>query len=62
MVSINKVMDLCYIVRCDDMYYDLYIDLNENGLYECFFFDQYFESSTINGLKKEVKKLITNNN
>lgn len=53
-------MDLCYIVRCDDMYYDLYIDLNENGLYECFFFDQYFESDTINGIKKEVKKLITN--
>lgn len=55
MVSIKKVMENHYIVNVDDMYYELVIEMNLNGLYGCFFFDNYFESSTINGLKKQVK-------
>jgi hypothetical protein len=58
MVTINKVMEKCYIVKFGDMYFDLYIDINECGNYECFFFDQYIEAKTINDLKNRVKKFI----
>lgn len=60
MVSIRKVMERGYIVRVEDMYFDLYIEMNEDGLYECFFFDEYIECKTINEVKNQVKKFITN--
>lgn len=62
MVTIQKVMEKCYIVKVGDMYYDLYIELNECGNYECFFFDEYMEAKTINELKARVKEFITNHN
>jgi hypothetical protein len=62
MVTIQKVMEKHYIVKVGDMYFDLYIDLNEDGNYECFFFDEYMEAKTINELKNRVKKFITNHN
>ena len=62
MVTIQKVMEKCYIVKVGDMYYDLYIDLNGCGNYECFFFDEYMEAKSINELKIRVKKFITNQN
>jgi hypothetical protein len=62
MVSIQKVMEKHYIVKVGDMYFDLYIDLNEDGNYECFFFDEYMEAKSINELKNRVKKFITNQN
>ncbi len=62
MVTIQKVMEKNYIVKFHEMYFDLYIDLNEDGMYECFFFDEYMEAKTINELKNRVKKFITNQN
>lgn len=56
MATIQKVMEKHYIVKVGDMYYDLYIDLNECGNYECFFFEDYMEAKTINELKNKVKK------
>lgn len=62
MVTIKKVLEKHYIVKFNDMYYDLYIDLNEDGFYESFFFNEYIECKTINEVKKEVKKFIINHN
>lgn len=62
MVSIRKVMERCYIVRVEDMYFDLYIEMNEDGLYECFFFGEYIECKTIKKVINQVKKFIANHN
>jgi len=62
MVTIQKVMEKNYIVKFHEMCFDLYIELNEDGMYECFFFDEYMEAKTINELKNRVKKFITNHN
>jgi hypothetical protein len=61
MVSIKKVLENCYIVKFNDMWFDLYIDLNKCGKYECFFFDEYIEAKNINELKKLVKNLLIQN-
>jgi len=67
MVTIKKVLEKHYIVKFGDneigyIYFDLYIDLNEDGFYESFFFNEYIECKTINEVKKEVKKFIINHN
>ena len=57
----KKVMPLHYIVIFDSMWYELYIDIDCNGKYSCFFFNEYFEANTVKELKKLVKKLLVEN-
>lgn len=54
-------MPLHYIVSFDSIYYELYIDIDYNGVYSCFFFDQYFEAESENEIKKLVKNLLIQN-
>lgn len=61
MVTIRKVMEKHYIVKFNDMYFELFIDYND-GMYGCFFFDEYIECKTINEVKNQVKKFIINHN
>lgn len=59
--TFKKVMPLHYIVSFDSIYYELYIDIDYNGKYSCFFFDQYFEAETEKEIKKLVKNLLIQN-
>ena len=43
------------------MWYELYIDLDFNGKYSCFFFNEYFEGNSENEIKKLVKNLLIQN-
>lgn len=61
MVTIRKVMEKHYIVKFNDMYFELFIDYND-GMYECFFLNEFIYCRTINEVKKEVKKFIINHN
>jgi hypothetical protein len=58
--TFKKVMPLHYIVSFNSMCYELYIDLDYNGKFSCFFFNEYFEANSINEIKKLVKKLLEN--
>jgi hypothetical protein len=57
----KKVMPLHYIVIFDSMWYELYIDIDCNGKYSCFFFNEYFEANSENEIKKLVKNLLIEN-
>jgi hypothetical protein len=57
----KKVMPLHYIVIFNSIWYELYIDLDLNGKYSCFFFNEYFEANTEKEIKKLVKNLLIQN-
>ena len=59
--TFKKVMPLHYIVIFDSIWYELYIDLNFNGKYSCFFFNEYFEATSEKEIKKLVKNLLIQN-
>jgi hypothetical protein len=52
--TFKKVMPLHYIINFNSMWYELYIDLDYDGKFSCFFFNEYFEANSI----KEIKKLV----
>jgi hypothetical protein len=56
----RKVMPLHYIVSFNSMWYELYIDLDYNGKFSCFFYNEYFEANSIKEIKKLVKNLLEN--
>jgi hypothetical protein len=59
--TFKKVMPLHYIVSFNSMWYELYIDLDYNGKFSCFFFNKYFEANSENEIKKLVKNLLIEN-
>ena len=59
--TFKKVMPLHYIVIFNSIWYELYIDLDFNGKYSCFFFNEYFEANTEKEIKKLVKNLLIQN-